>query len=181
MHYHLARTAAFAAVAFLTSLVQCQTYPRLEHWSQDEGTPRVLQNNSFIDRSFIDENGDNGVLRCVTDNPTCCSGNWLDNRGKIVPPRDSNANFSFYTTESLVGGRSVHSLKYRSGGDTAVGVFRCDIPNLFEVMESLYVYIGSNTIGKICVRHLAIANQLRYMRNLAVLIVTQLEPHNFKC
>ena len=160
MHYHLARTAAFAAVAFFTSLVQCQTYPRLEHWSQDEERPRVLQNNSFIDRSFIDENGDNGVLRCVTDNPTCCSGNWLDNRGEIVPPRESNANFSFYTTESLVGGRSVHSLKYRSGGDTAVGVFRCDIPNLFEVMESLYVYIGSNTIGKICVRHLAIAKQL---------------------
>ena len=148
MHHHSSRTAAFAAVAFLASLVHCQAYPRLEHWSQDEVT-RVLQNNSFIDRSFIDENGDDGVLRCVTDNPTCCSGNWFDSSGEIIPPRDNNANVSFYTTERLVDGHSVHSLKYRSGGSTLVGVFRCDIPNLFGDMESLFVYIGSNAIGKL--------------------------------
>ena len=148
MHHHSSRIAAFAAVAFLASLVHCQTYPRLEHWSQDEVT-RVLQNNSFIDRSFIDENGDDGVLKCVTDNPACCSGNWFDSSGEIIPPRDINANLSFYTTERLVDGRSVHSLKYRSGGSTLVGVFRCDIPNLFGEVESLFVYIGSNTIGKL--------------------------------
>ena len=142
---YLVSIAACAAVAFFASLVQSQTYPRLEHKSSD-GNTRVLQNNSFIDRTLIDDTG-SGVLQCVTDNPACCSGNWFDTRGETVPAQQTNSNFSFYTTERLVDGHSVQSIKYRSGASAAIGVFRCDIPDLFGVMQSLYVYIGSSTIG----------------------------------
>ena len=138
--------AAFSAVVAVISLSQGQTYPRLEEWNKDEGT-HVLENNSFIDRTVIRE-GSSGVLRCVTDNPDCCSGNWFDNIGQLVPPQQGNISSSFYTTTaSLVNGFSVHGLKYREGGNTAVGVFRCDIPDLHRHMKSLYIYIGSNTIG----------------------------------
>ena len=146
MHCYLASIAAFATVAFFAS-VQSQTYPRLEHHTQD-GATHVLNNNSFIDRTSIEENSD-GVLRCVSNNPACCSGNWFDDMGHTVPPEESNANFSFYTTTAgLADGHSVYSLKYRSSGNIAVGVFRCDVPDLNGVMQSLYIYLGSTTIGE---------------------------------
>ena len=138
--------AAFAAVVAVISSVQGQTYPRLEQWSEDEGT-HVLENNSFIDRRVMRE-GSSGVLRCVTDNTDNCSGNWFDNTGKLVPPQQGNISSSFYTTTaSLVDCLSVHGLKYREGGNTAIGVFRCDIPDHYGDTKSLYIYIGSNTIG----------------------------------
>ena len=134
--------AAFAAVV----VTQGQTYPRLEQWSEDEGT-HVLENNSFIDRTVMRE-GSSGVLRCVTNHQDSSSGNWFDNTGQLVPPQQGNISSSFYTTTaSLVDGLSVHGLKYREGGNTAVGVFRCDIPDLYGDVKSLYIYIGSNTIG----------------------------------
>ena len=146
MFYSVASVAAFAAVTLFV-WVQGQTYPRLEHWRQGQGT-HALENNSFVDRTHIAEGRDD-ILRCVTNNPTCCSGNWFDDRGQLVPSRDSNTNSSFYTTTpGVVDGRSVYGLKYREGGNTVVGVFQCDIPDLYGVMKSLYVYIGSETIGK---------------------------------
>lgn len=145
MHFHIAGIAAFAALTFLAS-VESQSYPRLE-FRRRNGTISVLGNNSFIDRAFIHE-VTGGVLSCVSNSPDCCSGNWVDNQGRIVPARESHANFSFFTTTAgVVNGRSVYSIKYRQSGHIAVGVFRCDIPDLFRVMKSLYVYIGSNTIG----------------------------------
>ena len=146
-------TAVLAVTAMFSSApVQSQTYPHLEHktWF---GTIRVLQNNSFIDRSLIDntrsliDDTSYGALRCVNDNPACCSGNWFDTRGEIVYPLETNSNFSFYTNETLEDGRGVYSLQYRSSGPIVVGVFRCDV-NCTGDIESLYVYIGSNTIGK---------------------------------
>lgn len=139
---NLTSFVVFALITF-QALVQCQSYPRLEYWNP-ENRVDIIANNSFIKRSLIEE----GSLRCVTDNPTCCSTNWFDNNGDIVPSLDSGTNNSYYSTEGLiVDGHSSIGLKYRRGDINTVGLFRCDVPNIHGVMHSLYVYVGTNTIG----------------------------------
>ena len=136
MRSNLAISAAqlVCAAAVLLVLARCQdVFPRLEHGG------KIIANNSYILRSRIKE-GENKTLKCVTDNPSCCSntsGNWYDQQGNNI-----NCDSSYCIT---FGEREINLTHTRHG---TVGTFRCDIPNFNGEMESLYIYIGTQKSGK---------------------------------
>ena len=126
-----------SVVILLLVVVQCQAeYPRLEHKGKD------FANNSFIPRQRLNED----ALQCVTCDHCNTSGiNWYmyDEQGQEVLLLEyRNSNDSYYTTfeEGGIG------LRHTENG--SVGIFRCDILNSNGVKESLYIYIGTERIGK---------------------------------
>ena len=139
---------AFAAVT-LFALVRCHEtymYPRVEHGNGPSF--RIFDNNSFIDRAVIGEHNDS-ALRCVADNNASSGINWFDEEGNVVGLLGDNnsTNVSFYTIGSISENHSEISLKYRKGNSSRVGLFRCDVPDHHGTIKSLYIYIGTNTIG----------------------------------
>ena len=134
--------AVVAAVILFMSSVDCQSYPRLEYWDQRDRVGSI-ENNSFINRASLQD----GVLRCVTDNPTCCFSHWFDDNGQVVPSLSSGSSYAT-TEERMIDGLTDIGLVYRSGSNSSVGLFRCDTPNIHGVTNSLYVYVGTNTVGK---------------------------------
>ena len=106
-----------------------------------------LTNNSYILFSNISREYD--ALKCVTDSVNCCNdsdvGNWRDERGRAVH-QGANGTICLYVTR----GQGVVSLNHKSGciPDTS-GLWRCDIPDSSEVMQSIYIYISNKkTYGK---------------------------------
>ena len=135
-HYIAQLLLSFALIV----VVHCQiSYPRFEFGD------RVLPNNSYIDREGIGESVDNS-LKCVTDYSDCCAGagsdvgNWFDRYGNEVhqgPGGDTN----LYVTR----GEGVVYLNRIKGG--AMGMWRCDIPDSDGMMQSIYIYLGTPTVG----------------------------------
>ena len=123
---------SLCVVLAIVVLVQCQTYPRLEHKGN------VLPNNSFIRRGLIREGND--ALKCVTDDTNCCTdpdvGNWTNEIGGAVHQGASGA-----TTIYVTRGDRVVSLNRIKGG--SAGMWRCDIPDSSGVMQSIYIYTGA--------------------------------------
>ena len=143
MHSICARIVAAFAAGTLLALVRCHEtymYPRVEHGSGPSF--RIFDNNSFIDRAVMGEHDDN-ALRCIADNNASSGINWFDEEGNVVGLLGDN-NSSFYTISE---NRSEISLKYRKGSSSRVGLFRCDVPDHHGTIKSLYIYIGTNTIG----------------------------------
>ena len=100
-----------------------------------------LTNNSYIYYANISE-GDN-ALRCVTENPNCCTGNWRDETGTVVHqgPDDSSC---LYVTR----GPGEISLNRKSDciPDTS-GLWRCDIADYNDEIQSIYIYISNDNIS----------------------------------
>ena len=113
------------------SVVQSQ-FPRFEF-----GDDMILINNSYIPDDIIGEVV-NDSLQCVTNNTDCCingQGNWYDERGIIV--QDS---------EMISRGDKVVYLNHKAN-ESLLGLWRCDIPDNNNVIQSIYIYFGSKTRG----------------------------------
>ena len=124
-------TSFFALVAAVNS----QSYPRFEF--RGDG----LVNNSYILRPNIGV-GHNDSLHCVTDNSDCCSngeGNWYDRAGEVHQGPDGDS--SLYVRR----GDGVIYLDRRRGGSS--GMWRCDIPDSNGVLQSIYIYLGTDITG----------------------------------
>ena len=120
-------------------LVSCQPQPHFE----SDG--RILTNNSYIYYGNISD-GDS-ALKCVTDSDKCSNvGNWRDERGRAVQQGADEATCLYVTR-----GRGVVSLNRKDVCITeSSGLWRCDIPDSSEVMQSIYIYISNdNTSGKL--------------------------------
>ena len=102
-----------------------------------------LANNSYIYYTNISDG--NGALKCKTDNHNCCNnsdnGTWIDDRGTAVHQGADGATCLYVTRE-----QGVASLNRKSNctPDTS-GLWRCDIPNSSEVVQSLYIYVSNDT------------------------------------
>ena len=118
-------------------VVNSQSLPRFEHGSG------ILTNNSYIYYANISD-GDR-ALKCVTDSDNCCTdsdvGNWIDERGRAVH-QGADETTCLYVTR----GHGEISLNRNSGCilDTS-GLWRCDVPDSGEVMQSIYIYISNDT------------------------------------
>ena len=125
------------AFLFCSILVNCQSLPRIKHGS------RVLTNNSYIYYANISD-GDR-ALKCVTDSDNCCNdsdvGNWTDGRGRTAHQGSDEATCLYATR-----GHGEINLKRNSSciPDTS-GLWRCDVPDSSEVMQSIYIYISNDT------------------------------------
>ena len=127
----------------LMVVVDCQTsYPHFELGD------RVLTNSSYIDRGGIGEGVDNS-LRCVTDYSDCCAGagsdvgNWFARNGSEVHQGPPGGDTNLYVTRGE--GEGVIYLNRIKGG--AIGMWRCDIPDSDGMMQSIYIYLGTPTVG----------------------------------
>ena len=120
------------------ALANSQVVPRFE----SEGGNHILTNNSYIHYTNIFD-GDR-ALKCVTDNENCCTdsdvGNWRDERGRAVH-KGADGAICLYVTR----GQEVVSLNRKSDciPDTS-GLWRCDIPDSSDVMQSIYIYISND-------------------------------------
>ena len=122
-----------------TVVVNCQSLPQFKHGS------RTLPNNSYIYYANISD-GD-GALKCVTDSDNCCNdsdvGNWTDGRGRAVH-QGADETTCLYVTR----GYGEISLNRNSSciPDTS-GLWRCDVPDFSEVIQSIYIYISNDTMS----------------------------------
>ena len=113
-----------------------------------ESGGRNLTNNSYIYYANISD-GDS-ALKCVTDSDNCCNdsrvGNWRDERGRAVQQEADNATCLYVTR-----GHGLVSLNCKSDCiPESSGLWRCDIPDSSEVIQSIYIYISNdNTSGKL--------------------------------
>ena len=130
----------FWAVFLVTNrVVNCQL------WFDNDG--KLLTNNSYIYYANI-SHGDN-VLKCVTDNPNCCTDsydvNWKDETGTVVHEGPDDTSCLYVTR-----GYQEISLNRNSDciPDTS-GLWRCDIADYNDEIQSIYIYISNdNTSGK---------------------------------
>ena len=128
------------AVLLLT-VVNCLSLPQFESGG------RILTNNSYIYYANISD-GDS-ALKCVTDSGNCCNdshvGNWTDERGRAVQGADEAT--CLYVTR----GHRVVSLNRKSDCiPESSGLWRCDIHDSSEVIQSIYIYISNDaTSGKL--------------------------------
>ena len=119
----------------LVTLASSQSLPRFQIRETN------LTNNSDI--LFGNISREYGALKCVTDNVNCCNdsdvGNWRDERGRAVHQGEDGATCMYVTR-----GQKVVSLNRKSNctPDTS-GLWRCDIPDSSEVMQSIYIYISN--------------------------------------
>ena len=127
-------------IIFVVSFVlaNSQPLPRVE-----SGNTQRLTNNSYIYYASISD-GDI-ALKCVTDNHNCCNDsdvvNWRDERGRAVHQGADGAT-CFY----VIRQRKVISLNRKSDCTPETsGLWRCDIPDSSEVMQSIYIYISNDT------------------------------------
>ena len=107
-------------------------FPRFEF-----GDDMILVNNSYIPEDIIGE-GVNDSLQCVTNNTDCCingQGNWYDEREIIVEDMVSREDGVVYLNHKA--------------NESLLGLWRCDIPDNNNIIQSIYIYIGSQTKGVI--------------------------------
>ena len=119
----------------LVTLASSQSLPRFQIREVN------LTNNSYILLSNISR--ENDALKCVTDSVNCCNdsdvGNWRDERGRAVHQGADEATCLYVTREQ----RGV-CLNRRHGCTPEIsGLWRCDIPDSSEVMQSIYIYISN--------------------------------------
>ena len=102
-----------------------------------------INNNSVI--YYGDISKGSTAVKCYTDNDNCCSpntGNWLNERGKIVHEGANGASCLYFTR-----GDHVISLNRRNSYciPPLSGLWRCDIPDSSGELQSLFIYIGTST------------------------------------
>ena len=104
-----------------------------------------LENNSYIPYTSIRHEA--RALKCVTDNVNCCNdsdvGNWRDERG-LAAHQGADEATCLYVTR----GQGVVSLNRKNDCiPRTSGLWRCDIPDSNEVMQTIYIYISNDTIS----------------------------------
>ena len=119
------------------SLANCHLVP---HFVSGGGS---LKNNSHIHYGIIFDKA--RVLKCVIYSVNCCNnsdvGNWRDERGRAVHQGADEATCLYVTR-----GQGVVSLNRKSDCIPDIsGLWRCDIPDSNEVMQSIYIYISNDT------------------------------------
>ena len=119
----------------LVTLARSQSLPRFQIREVN------LTNNSYILLSNISR--ENDALKCVTDSVNCCNdsdvGNWRDERGRAVHQGADEATCLYVTR-----GHGGVCLNRRRGCTPEIsGLWRCDIPDSSEVMQSIYIYISN--------------------------------------
>ena len=101
-----------------------------------------IANYGFVDVDDIGE-GDNALF-CHTDKDDCCSlqpnraGEWYYPNGNKVKIMGGSGNAEFYRDR----GTQIVRLHHREGTITGRGLFRCEIPDADNKMQSAYAYIG---------------------------------------
>ena len=114
-------------------LVHCQHLER----NEDE-----ISNNSFIYYSDILHGPI--ALKCFTENKNCCSnntGNWITPTGEIANQGVDGAQCLYYER----GDRVIILNRLKNCSQPIEGLWRCDIPDLSGKIQSLFIFIGSNS------------------------------------
>ena len=121
----------------INTVVDSQLYPPPVHFMHGSA---VLPNNSYIYYASISVG--EGSLKCVTDSVNCCSdsdvGNWRDERGR------ADEATCLYVTR----GQGEVSLNRNNNSDCipeTSGLWRCDIPDFDEELQTIYIYISNDT------------------------------------
>ena len=118
----------------LVTVVNCQL------WFNNGGNN--FTNNSYIYYTYI-SHGDN-ALKCINKIPTCCTNsldvNWYDETGTVVHEQPDNTSCLYVTR-----GSGEISLNRKSDciPDTS-GLWRCDIADYNNEIQSLYIYISND-------------------------------------
>ena len=105
-------------------------------------------NNSIVNRTDIGT--DSAALLCTTTYIPCCSsGNpetqwFFPNGSQVLNFRD----LPYYSTKTTQNPRSV--LLHRNREGTTTGIFRCDILDASEVLQSMFVGIYDSGTGESC-------------------------------
>ena len=122
-----------------SAIVNCQSLPQFQYLAE------TVSNNSFIYYDKIHEGG--GALKCVTNmSINCCHdtrvSNWRDERGELVQEGADDGTCLYVTR-----GDGEISLNRRNSDciPPTSGLWRCDIPDSSEEIQSLYIYISNDT------------------------------------
>ena len=105
------------------------------------------RNNSIV---FLEDIGEyDDALLCITNQTACCRpphsgviGNWFFPNGTRVP--SSGGQQDIYRTR----GQMVVLLHRKRGG--VEGIYRCEIPDTFGFIQTLYIRVYSVSTGKWC-------------------------------
>ena len=103
-----------------------------------------IANNSYVD---VDDIGvDENALLCHTIKSDCCgrpnrAGEWYFPNGITVGTRGGSQD-EFYRDR----GTQVVRLNRRQGTFTDRGLFRCEVPDSWNTMQTIYVNVGTKTI-----------------------------------
>ena len=109
-----------------------------------------IANNSYVDADDIGE-GDDDALLCRTDRSSCCAspraGEWYFPDGNKVNIEGSNPpeNLFFRNRD-----KSVVRLN-RRGNPSERGLFRCQVPDAANNIQSVYIYIIGMLMHLLCI------------------------------
>ena len=120
-------------------IVNCQSLPQFHSLGE------ILRNNSFIYYDRIHEGG--VALKCVTNTSIICChdtnvSSWRDERGELVQEGADDGTCLYVTRGD--GEISLNSRNIDCNPPTS-GLWRCDIPDSSEEIQSLYIYISNDT------------------------------------
>ena len=104
----------------------------------------TYQNNSIVTLEDIGE-GDDALL-CITNYTACCRppkalGNWFFPNGTTVP-NVSKEKWDIFRDR----GQMVVRMNRRGGG--VEGIYRCEIPDAMNVIQTIYIGVYSASTGK---------------------------------
>ena len=105
-------------------------------------------NNSVVTITEIGTGS--AALHCTTTLLQCCFSGQGGANGWFFPSGDGvmrDESLPYYRTREQYPGRL---LLHRNPEATTTGIFRCDIPDASNELQSLYVGIYTNTTGKSC-------------------------------
>ena len=111
----------------------------------------AYQNNSLVTLEDIGE--DENALLCITDLIACCRcpytgemwpdmGNWFFPNGTKIYTSGEGTDWDFYRTR----GEMVVLMHRKGGGED--GIYRCEIPDTFNVAQTIYIGLYSASTGE---------------------------------
>ena len=115
---------------------------------------RTYANNSIVNITDIAETA-SLALYCITTYPLCCTSanpetQWYFPNGSAVPDSFESGihvgNLPYSRSRSTSG--TVRLNRNRQG--TTTGIFHCNIPDVNNIPQSLYVGIYTSTTGEFC-------------------------------
>ena len=123
------------------------------------GTAELYSNNSIVTRTDIGTGS--SALLCITTSPGCCSSvnnqtGWYFPSGKAVPYRGKMRETKpyYHTRNNPDISKDHHSLwsvkLHRNPNGNTTGIFRCDILDGSQNLQSLYIGIYNSDTGESC-------------------------------
>ena len=153
------------------------------------GTAEMYSNNSIVTRTDIGT--DSSALLCITTSPGCCSRvnnqtGWYFPSGKPVPYHGGMwATKPYYRTRNDPDiSKDRHSLRsvklHRNPNGNTTGIFRCDILDGSQNLQSLYIGIYDSDSGESCsYTELEVGYRYLALQTMAVHVKCLIIP--FKC